>query len=301
MEAIAPAKINLFLHVTGVRDDGYHTLNSIVTFTTDGDDITITQGREQEDTLEITGEFSALCPKDADNIIFKAISLMRTSFDKQQEPAVHVALTKNLPIASGIGGGSSDGATVMNMLNEFWEINAPFETLAEIGLSLGADMPMCLYGKRCFVSGIGEDITPVGVEGNAYDIVLMNALRSVSTPSVFKAYDRLKDAPTTSAPMAGKKKYVSYYNHTSSEPREQSSDRKDEEISNHLTAAAISLCPVIQDLLDVTEQADGVKLSSMSGSGGTVFAVMPSSASAEALALAARKKGWWAMQTSLRV
>lgn len=299
MHASAPAKINLFLHVTGVREDGYHTLNSIVTFTTSGDDITLSEGTQTQDSLEMTGEFAKECPNNDDNFIFRAIQLMRAYFNQAHQPPLHITLTKNLPIASGIGGGSSDAATVMNMLNSYWDINASFEDLAKAGINLGADVPMCLYGKRCFISGIGEDITPVTVEGDSYDIILLNALREVSTPSVFKAYDRLQ-APKTSSVITGtRKKYVSYYNHDASAEAEKK--HKSEEISNHLTAAAISICPVIQDVLDLAENAEGVKLYSMSGSGGTVFAVMTSTESATALALAARKKGWWAMQTSLRL
>lgn len=301
MQAIAPAKINLFLHVTGARDDGYHTLNSIVTFTTDGDDITISAGTETQDSLEILGEFAKECPNNDDNFIFKAIQLMRAQFNQEHQPPIHVTLTKNLPIASGIGGGSSDAATIMNMLNEYWSINASFEELTKAGLTLGADVPMCLYGKRCFISGIGEDITPVAVEGDSYDIVLLNALREVSTPSVFNAYDRLQVPKKPSAIVATKTKYVSYYNHDASAQAEKISKKKNEEISNHLTAAAISICPVIQDVLDLAENAQGVKLCSMSGSGGTIFAVMTSTEDAAALTLSARKKGWWAMQTSLRL
>jgi len=159
---------------------------------------------------------------------------------------------------------------------------------------------MCLYGKRCFISGIGEEITPVAVEGNSYDIVLINALKPVSTPSVFNAYDRSQKATKSPSAPKGKKKYVSYYNYESPEkPINDETHKK--EFSNHLTAAAMSICPVIKDVLELTEKAEGVKLSSMSGSGGTVFAVMTSQDAAATLVLSARKKGWWAMQTSLRL
>ena len=158
MKFTAPAKINLNLNITGRRDDGYHTLDSIMTFTKWGDEITVTPADELQFTVDgpyatiFTPELLSV-ERDSPNLIIRALWMMT---DKaQQEPRFHIHLTKNIPTGAGLGGGSNDAAIVMKALNEYWNIGLSIEDLCAMGLTLGAELPVCLHGKPAHVRGIG--------------------------------------------------------------------------------------------------------------------------------------------------
>ena len=150
----APAKINLYLHVTGKRPDGYHLLDSLFAFARDGDVITAKQADGL--SLEIIGapDLSA----GEDNIVIKAARKLAAALGI--EPNAHLILEKNLPIASGIGGGSTDAAAALKALQVLWKKTLPDEKLYALALELGADVPSCLAGKAVQVSGVGEILTP---------------------------------------------------------------------------------------------------------------------------------------------
>ena len=151
VEVFAPAKINLTLHVTGQRDDGYHLLDSLVVFTADVGDVIRVRSAEF-DNLSVEGPFSAGLPINENNLVRRAASLMGQGFD--------ITLEKNLPVASGIGGGSSDAAATLQAISKLR--NMPLPSLAE-QMRLGADVPVCVMGGVVRMQGVGEHLTPIDV------------------------------------------------------------------------------------------------------------------------------------------
>lgn len=184
----APAKINLALHVVGQRADGHHLLESLVTFAGHGDRIGLSPANA--DRFTMSGRFAsdlALPAESGGNLVLRARDLLRSELFSQGATAgpVHLHLEKNLPIASGIGGGSADAAATLRGLLTLW--NAPIAPtrLTSLGLELGADVPMCLESAPLFASGIGEEITLLP-NLPSFAIVLVNPLVAVSTPVIFR-------------------------------------------------------------------------------------------------------------------
>lgn len=187
----APAKINLALHVTGRRADGYHTLESFAVFTRFGDRITLEPA--DRDTFSISGPYAPGVPTDETNLVLKARDALRTAFPSLAASSVAIRLEKNLPIASGIGGGSSDAAATLRGLVKFWELDVGHNTLSGIGAALGADLPMCLAAQPLVARGTGDELAPVaGVP--SLGLVLVNPGVGVSTPAVFSALEK-RDNP----------------------------------------------------------------------------------------------------------
>ena len=186
---IAPAKINLALHVVGQRADGYHLLESLVTFADAGDRIGFSLSGE--DRFTISGRFSVDLPLTGDatagNLVLKARDLLRGHLSEKgiKVSAVHLHLEKNLPVASGIGGGSADAAATILGLLELWGTSIAPESLQQIALKLGADVPMCLDGRPLIARGIGEDIQPV-TDFPSFPMLIVNPLKAVSTPVIFR-------------------------------------------------------------------------------------------------------------------
>ncbi len=177
IEAFAPAKINLTLHVTGQRPDGYHLLDSLVVFADLGDRLWLEAGPAL--SLEVTGEFAAGVPTDARNLVWRAAELAGWTG--------HIRLEKNLPHGAGIGGGSSDAAALLRALG------ASVDAVA-----LGADVPVCVLSRAARMQGIGEALTPVDLA--PLHAVLVNPGVHVATPAVFKALERKDNAPMADMP-----------------------------------------------------------------------------------------------------
>jgi 4-diphosphocytidyl-2-C-methyl-D-erythritol kinase len=193
----APAKINLALHVVGQRDDGYHLLESLVVFTRFGDRVTV--GRTEVDQFAVTGPFASAVPADGSNLVLRARDALRAALPRDAGFPVSISLEKNLPPASGIGGGSSDAAQTLKGLAELWDTDRI--SLEEIGLPLGADVPMCLSSSPALVSGIGEKVERLSDFPPLF-IVLVNPGVEVSTPAVFSRL-RMKDNPGLGWPVPG--------------------------------------------------------------------------------------------------
>jgi 4-diphosphocytidyl-2-C-methyl-D-erythritol kinase len=186
----APAKINLALHVTGRRADGYHSLESFAVFTRFGDRITLEPA--DRDAFSISGPYAPGVPTDETNLVLKARDALRAAFPSLATP-VAIRLEKNLPIASGIGGGSSDAAATLRALAKFWELDVGRDTLSGIGAALGADLPMCLAAQPLVARGTGDELAPVaGVP--SLGLVLVNPGVGVSTPAVFAALEKRDNA-----------------------------------------------------------------------------------------------------------
>ena len=278
----APAKINLFLHVSGRRDDGYHLLDSLVSFTEYGDRLVAEPGDDL--TLRINGPFaSGLDDGDTDNLILRAARLLRDA--SRTRAGAMLTLTKNLPVSSGLGGGSADAAAALRILARLWRLDVDDARLSEIGLSVGADVPVCIAGVPCRMTGIGETVTPV----NPFPpcaVVLVNGGEAVATPSVFAAReDVFSDGAAWSGPV-GFDTFVAALR----------------DCANDLSAAACTLSPMIDDVLAELTRSDGCALARLSGSGGTCFGLFADSATAEAAAAAirARHLDWWCKATRFR-
>lgn len=265
----AAAKINLALHVVGQRDDGYHLLDSLVTFTRFGDRLGFSPALE--DRFTISGRFGAALDADGDNLVTHARDRLRAALAErgQAAPPVHIHLEKNLPIASGIGGGSADAAATLRGLARLWQARLPKDILHALSVSLGADVPMCLAGHPLIARGIGEDITPVGLP--AMPVVLGNPLVGVSTPAVFKALASRHNPPLLL------------------EAQPQDWPTAIARLRNDLEPPARKLCPEISMIAEDLTATDA-RVVRMSGSGATCFALYPSMTAAEAAAAVLSQK-----------
>jgi 4-diphosphocytidyl-2-C-methyl-D-erythritol kinase len=274
---IARAKVNLYLHVTGRREDGYHLLDSLVMFADVGDQITIAPSNTL--TLTQAGPFGNALPDPSENLVMRAAIALQDLHDI--EAGAHITLTKNLPVASGIGGGSADAAAALRGLCQLWGIDPSSDAVLDLALSLGADVPVCLRGRSTIMRGIGESFTDIQ-DCPPTPAVLVNPGVGVSTPTVFKArtgdfspgIDWDAGRGTTLAERLG---------HT----------------RNDLEPPAISLSPVIDDVLSALTDLEGVQLARMSGSGATCFGLFANTEAAQAGAARLRSDhpDWWATAT----
>lgn len=278
LTVVAPAKINLYLHLTDKRDDGYHELDSLVAFA----DIHDTLDLAPADilTLEIDGPFADHLPVNDDNMVLKAARALQKMTGEDKGAAIR--LTKNLPLSSGIGGGSTDAAATLKGLLKLWHIAPPEPDLMALALSLGADVPVCVNGRAVYLGGIGEKLTPAPALPTC-SVVLVNPGTALSTPAVFKAWGGLTDSFSKPAP----------FDYTPEDARELASILMSRR--NDLTSAAKQLAPEIDDVLMALRRCDGALMTRMSGSGATCFALFTNSNEAtEAVSnLAKDHPDWW--------
>lgn len=276
----APAKLNLDLLVTGRTATGYHELDSIVVFADVADRLTFTPAAALE--LRLEGPFAAsLATASADlddNLVLRAAR--RLGAAAGLEPAVRITLEKNLPVASGIGGGSADAAATLRGLARLWDLDWPAESLREVGLGLGADVPVCVYGRPARLRGIGERLDPVrGLPD--LPLVLVNPGVAVATAAVFEAFE----LPT----MAVRRPVL---------PAQPSLARFAvwlEASRNELEPAARALAPAIGEVLDRLRSIEDCVVARMSGSGATCFGLFTDAgkAAAAAATLDASATDWW--------
>ena len=274
------AKVNLYLHITGRRPDGYHLLDSLVAFADIGDEVVIAPSAQL--TLEVDGPFAAALEGD-DNLMLSAVRALAATADRS--PAAALRLTKRLPVAAGLGGGSADAAAVLRGLNALWELGLSVDELREVGGTLGADVPVCLESRTVFMAGIGDEIAPTPPLP-ALPALLVNPGVALSTADVFAARRQADAAPQRfDAAPADVRALVGLL----------------AERSNGLEAAARALAPAIGVVLDRLSALPGVLLARMSGSGASCFAVFDDMATArEAGAMLRRQEPrWWSAATRL--
>jgi 4-diphosphocytidyl-2-C-methyl-D-erythritol kinase len=187
----APAKLNLFLHVVGRRADGYHLLQTLFRFIGHGDQLTFSPRDDGEVTLArpLPG-----VPTESD-LTVRAARLLQTETGCRQ--GVEISVEKRLPMGGGLGGGSSDAATVLLALNHLWQLGLPRQRLQEIGLALGADVPVFVFGRNAFAEGVGEELLPVDVPPAWY--VVLEPPVQVPTVDVFSAPELRRDTPSIEA------------------------------------------------------------------------------------------------------
>jgi 4-diphosphocytidyl-2-C-methyl-D-erythritol kinase len=272
----APAKINLYLHITGRRGDGFHTIDSLIAFAAPGDRISAVDAPDL--SLDISGPFAALLnAAPGPNLVETAAR--RLAELAGAPPRAHIALDKQLPVAAGIGGGSSDAAATLRALMSLWDLTPGAAELAALALALGADVPMCLHGKTCFAGGVGENIAAAPVLPDCA-VLLVNPGISLATPDVFRAREGDFSRPARFGQAA----------RDARELAELLAARR-----NDLEAPALALAPVIGDVLRALRALPGCRLARMSGSGATCFALFDDELQAAhgADMVRARHADWW--------
>ena len=271
LQACAPAKINLWLHITGRRTDGYRELDSLVAFADIGDRLTAAPASGL--SLSVTGPFADALGDRSDNLVLKAARALAARCGVPARAALH--LEKTLPVASGIGGGSADAAAALRLCARLWQADIGADELARLALGLGADVPVCLAGRTVRMRGIGERLAPLDPAPAAAPAVLVSPGVPVSTGRVFDAL---------------------------AEPFSPPAQDRDGELAaraapnrNDLEAPAIVLVPEIAQVLAALRAAPGLRLARMSGSGATCFGLFGTrtEAAAAARAIAAAHPSWW--------
>ncbi len=266
----APAKVNLYLHVTGRRADGYHTLDSLAVFPGAGD--VLHAGPASCLTLAVGGPMGHGLAGGPDNLVWRAAE--RLGMAGGVVPRAALVLDKHLPVASGIGGGSADAAAALRVLNRAWGLGLDWAALEELAGALGADVPVCVRSRPAVMRGVGEVIT-VAPGLPPFDIVLANPGVAVATPAVFAGRRGPFSAPAALpaswpdvaalvATLAG--------------------------LTNDLERPALALCPAIGAVLAWLRAQPGCLLARMSGSGATCFGLF---APGMAAGIGAVPAGWW--------
>lgn len=273
------AKINLALHVRARRSDGYHEIETLFAFVDSGD--AIAAEAADSDALTIDGPFGDGLSADADNLVMQVLTLLRTRYGTNRVPPLKVTLTKMLPVAAGIGGGSADAAAMARLVRRHFLPELGDAALARIVSPLGADIAACIASATCLGVGVGEELGPVPeLQLGGTPVLLVNPRQPVATGPVFAAWDGIDRGPLFTGP----------------DWRAQLFGAR-----NDLQRPAIAQCPAIVDML--TELgALRPWLARMSGSGATCFALFDAVAERDAAAavLAVRHPGWWTMTGVLR-
>lgn len=274
-KTIAPAKVNLTLHITGQRDDGYHELDSLVVFADAGDHLTASTADQL--TIKVSGPFAQGVPTDNGNLVMRAAHLLRRKRGVIQ--GAEITLEKHLPHAAGIGGGSADAAAILNLLAELWQVE-PLPLYAPEVVALGADIPVCLHGPApTHMMGIGDILHSVPSLPDCA-VVLVNPKVETPTNKVFAGLSQKTNAPLGALPDA------LTFDSFAAWLREQRND---------LQAAAISVAPDIQVALDILQRIPSVAYAGMSGSGATCFGLVRNMSDARhaARVVQVAQMGWW--------
>lgn len=272
----APAKVNLYLHITGRREDGYHLLDSLFVFAGVHD---VVEARISDDlSLTVSGPGEDGLEGGRGNLVLRAAHLLRARTGV--ELGADLRLHKHLPMAAGLGGGSADAAATLRLLNRLWDTGLGERELARLGEELGADVPACVFSRPLRIGGVGETVDPIGPVPPIH-MVLVNPGVPLSTPTVFLKWRE------TGAPFS-KASPVPVLDDTAS----FLSDLR--QTTNDLEPAAIALAPEVAEVLDALWESDGCALARMSGSGASCFGMFRNGAEATRAARAiAQVSGWW--------
>jgi 4-diphosphocytidyl-2-C-methyl-D-erythritol kinase len=274
LRRLAPAKINLHLHVTGRRPDGYHLIDSLVGLVGVGDRLSVTPA--DGISLTVEGPYAAMAGGGEANLVLRAARGLAELCRIERGAAL--VLEKHLPVAAGLGGGSSDAAAALRLLAALWGVTPDPAALDRLALSLGADVPACLSGRPALVGGIGEQIAPTWLP--PAHILLANPRIELPTPRVFAALAGRFAPPAEADAMPGDAIGLAA----------MLAKRR-----NDLEAPARELVPVIGTVIDRLRRLPGALLARMSGSGATCFALFATAATAATAAteLARDEPGWW--------
>ena len=273
------AKINLALHVRSRRADGYHAIETLFAFVDGGD--AIAAELAETDSLAIGGAFGEGLSAGGDNLVMQVLTLLRARHGAGRVPPLAVTLTKMLPVAAGIGGGSADAAAMARLVRAHFLPEIGDAALARLVSPLGADVAACVASETCLGVGAGEELSAVpNLQLSGTPVLLVNPRQPVATGPVFAAWDGIDRGPLF----------------TGADPRAGLLGAR-----NDLQRPAIAGCPAIADIL-LELGALRPWLARMSGSGATCFALFDAAAERDAAAalLAERHPGWWTMAGALR-
>lgn len=266
LDEIAYAKINLALHVRERLPDGYHRIETVYAFCEDGDELRAETAPSL--SLALTGQFSAGLDK-TDNIVMQAASALQQESGAKGGAAL--ILNKQLPVASGLGGGSADAAASLRLLNRLWDLRWPDERLETVGRTLGTDIPACVHSRPMRGVGKGDELEPVDLGLAGTPVLLVNPRVQLPTAEVFERWDGV-DRGALADWRQGR---------------------------NDLEAAAKSLAPQIHGILAWLSAQPGASCVRMSGSGATCFALFETEAQRDRAATAVPRE-WWRLATKLR-
>ena len=246
LELLAPAKLNLFLHIVGRRSDGYHLLQSVFQLIDWCDLLTLKLIPENE--VRRINPIPGV--KSENDLVVRAATLLKDFSGNQL--GVEISLKKEIPMGAGLGGGSSDAASTLIGLNTLWNLNLDQATLSRLGLKLGADVPFFIFGKNAFVQGIGEEIQEITLQTQDFLVIFPN--RGIATASIFQDPELTRDH----APITMEGFLASPWS----------------ELSNDCQAVAMRICPEVKQALNWISQAIPGSEPRMSGSGSSVFAIL---------------------------
>ena len=276
----AYAKVNLFLHLLGRRADSYHLLDSLAVFADVGDTLTVANANDL--SLAVEGPFAGGLAAEPDNLVLQAARALAAEY--RMVPRGRLVLHKNLPVASGIGGGSADAAAALRLLSRLWRIAPDPPVLGQLAASLGADVPVCLGSRPSRMGGIGEILAPAPALPDC-GIVLVNPGTAVATADVFRARRGEWSTPAV-LPSAW--------------PDAAAMATTLAECRNDLQPPAIALQSLIGDVLEALAGTPGCLLARMSGSGATCFGLFAAAGATARAAEALRRPGWWCWGGRLR-
>jgi 4-diphosphocytidyl-2-C-methyl-D-erythritol kinase len=281
IRVFAPAKINLTLKVGAPRADGLHPLASVVAFADVGDWVEATPADDL--SLRIIGPFAASLEASDDNLVLRAARALQRAANVITGAAL--TLEKHLPIASGIGGGSSDAAATLKALNALWDLGLPEAELMQIARGLGADVSVCVRACAAYMTGIGEMVEPIMLP--KLNAVLVNPLLPVPTGAVYATFDALGLGLTFAATPAP------------SWPDAASAIAAAAQLGNDLLEPACKVAPALTDVSNILRDNPDARHVALSGSGGTVFALVDDEAAADRLTRAVARPGWWVRKAAL--
>jgi 4-diphosphocytidyl-2-C-methyl-D-erythritol kinase len=279
-DALAPAKINLYLNVVGRRPDGFHLLDSLFVFGGPADRI---DGWNAElPHFHVSGEFAGLLGADQQNLVIRAVDLVRRESGISRP--LSLCLEKYIPVAAGLGGGSADAAAILLALNDYWELRWPKQRLHALARELGSDVPACLSHDAVIARGVGDELSPAPALPE-FSMLLANPRAPTATPDVFRAFAALnptivsRDLPSLPS-------------------RWETLEALAEDVTargNDLLPAALRVSPAIGPVLAALTNAEGAAAAGLSGSGATCFALLPTDEAAEAAGerLHHDHPGWW--------
>jgi 4-diphosphocytidyl-2-C-methyl-D-erythritol kinase len=275
---LAPAKINLMLHVTGRRADGFHLLQSLVVFADVGDEVLLEPSRDH--SFHLKGAFASSLGVDDENLVTKAAHALADACNTA--PRGRLTLIKQLPIGAGLGGGSSDAAVALELLSEYWGVEIP----GWVAAKLGSDVPACLLRDPCWMEGVGERITPLQMY---FDLpaLLVNPRVPVSTQAVYQKLQAPYDQHLTLPKHFDSQGTLVEFLKTT---------------RNALETPALATAPIIADVLAALGALPGCELARMSGSGGTCFGIFRSMEECERAkkAIQISHPDWWITETELK-
>jgi 4-diphosphocytidyl-2-C-methyl-D-erythritol kinase len=268
----APAKLNLALHVRARRADGYHELETLFAFVEAGDAVRVEAADAA--SFDVTGPFAGSLAGEGDNLVTRAAARFAAVFGGGPWA---ITLDKNLPVASGIGGGSADAAATLRALARLKGVAPDDPRLFACADALGSDVPACLFGRTAIGRGRGEQLEAID-GAPSVPVLLVNPGVAVSTAAVFARWDGIDRGPLPKGRIGAIVR----------------------DGRNDLEAPARAIAPEIDEVLDVLAEQPGVLVARMSGSGATCFALFERAEDRAAAAARLAQPGWWLCETELR-